>query len=41
LIAINGVLGQKHRVAMTSRPTHVPTAAAMESEMDFLEYWLK
>jgi len=41
LIAVNEVLGQKHRVAMTARPTHVPTAEALELELAFLEYWLK
>ena len=41
LVAINSVLGQRDRVAMTSRQTHVPTAAALELELDFLEYWLK
>lgn len=41
LIAINDLLGQKERVAMTARPTHVPTAEALEMELVFLEYWLK
>jgi dienelactone hydrolase len=41
LIAVNDLLGEKHRVAMTGRPTHVPTAEALELELDFLEYWLK
>lgn len=40
LIAVNEVLGHKHRVAMTSRPTHVPTAEALELELAFLEHWL-
>jgi hypothetical protein len=40
LIAVNGVLGHKRRVAMTARPTHVPTAEALELELAFLEYWL-
>jgi hypothetical protein len=26
---------------MTARPTHVPTADALELELTFLEYWLK
>jgi hypothetical protein len=41
LVAVNEVLGFKHRVAMTARPTHVPTAEALELELAFLEYWLK
>ncbi len=41
LIAVNEVLGQKHRVAMTARKSHVPTAEALELELAFLEYWLK
>lgn len=41
LVEVNQVLGQKNRVAMTSRTTHVPTAEALELELAFLEYWLK
>ena len=41
LIAVNRVLGQSQRVAMTARPTHVPTPEALELELSFLEYWLK
>ncbi len=41
LIAVNRVLGKKDRVFMTARPTHVPTPAALELEVDFLEYFLK
>ncbi len=41
LVAVNDVLGQKDRVALTARATHVPTAEALELEMAFLEYWLK
>jgi len=41
LIAVNEVLGQKGRVAMTARTSHVPTAEALELELAFLEYWLK
>jgi dienelactone hydrolase len=41
LIAVNELLGQKNRVAMTARKTHVPTPEALEGELDFLEYWLK
>jgi dienelactone hydrolase len=41
LVTVNELLGKKHRVAMTARLTHVPTAAALELELAFLEYWLK
>ena len=41
LVAVNRLLGFKDRVAMTARPTHVPTAEALAVELDFLEYWLK
>jgi len=41
LIAVNELLGQKQRVAMTARPSHVPTPEALELELAFLEYWLK
>jgi dienelactone hydrolase len=41
LVAINDLLGHKNRVAMTARPSHVPTAEALELELAFLEYWLK
>ena len=41
LIAVNDLLGHKHRVAMTARKTHVPTAEALAVELDFLEHWLK
>ena len=41
LLAVNELLGQKNRVAMTARPTHVPTPEALELELAFLEYWLK
>lgn len=41
LVAVNNVLGVKHRAALTSRKTHVPTSAALELELDWLEYWLK
>ena len=41
LIAVNDVLGRQHRVALTARPTHVPTAEALALELAFLEYWLK
>lgn len=41
LVAVNDLLGQKQRVAMTARPTHVPTTEALELELAWLEYWLK
>lgn len=41
LVAINDLLGHRDRVAMTSRKTHIPTAEALQLELDFLEYWLK
>jgi dienelactone hydrolase len=41
LVAVNDVLGYKGRVALTARSTHVPTPAALELELAFLEYWLK
>jgi dienelactone hydrolase len=41
LVAVTKLLGHSQRVAMTARATHVPTAAALELELAFLEYWLK
>jgi hypothetical protein len=41
LVAVNTLLGHKHRVAMTARGTHVPTPDALVLELAFLEYWLK
>ncbi|MGA2032502.1 MAG: hypothetical protein ABSG68_09615 [Thermoguttaceae bacterium] len=41
LVAVNELLGCKQRVALTSRPTHVPTPEALEQELAFLEYWLR
>jgi len=41
LIAVNELLGQKNRVAMTARKGHIPTPEALELELAFLEYWLK
>jgi hypothetical protein len=41
LIAVNNLLGQKNRVAMTARKGHIPTPEALEIELAFLEYWLK
>jgi dienelactone hydrolase len=41
LVAVNRVLGCKDRALLTARATHVPTAAALELELAFLEYFLK
>lgn len=41
LVAVNTMLGQQNRVALTARKTHVPTPEALELELAFLEYWLK
>jgi dienelactone hydrolase len=41
LVAVNALLGQRDRVAMTARSTHVPTPEALAVELDFLEYWLR
>ena len=41
LVAVNDVLGVKDRVALTARKTHVPTAEALELELNFLEFFLK
>jgi dienelactone hydrolase len=41
LVAVNTLLGQKNRVFLTARKTHVPTAEALELELAFLEYSLK
>jgi hypothetical protein len=41
LVAVNELLGYKHRVGLTARPTHVPTPEALELELRFLEHWLK
>jgi dienelactone hydrolase len=40
LVAVNHLLGRKHRVFLTARKTHVPTAEALELELTFLEYHL-
>jgi hypothetical protein len=40
LLAVNDLLGHKARVALTSRATHVPTPAALEMELAFLQYFL-
>jgi dienelactone hydrolase len=41
LVAVNDLLGKKQRVFLTARSSHIPTAAALGLELDFLEYWLK
>lgn len=41
LVAVNQLLGHKDRALLTARTTHVPTAAALELELAFLEYFLK
>lgn len=41
LVAVNELLGHKHRVAMTARRTHVPTPEALELELLFLQRWLQ
>jgi dienelactone hydrolase len=41
LVAVNHLLGYKNRAFLTARATHVPTAAALELELAFLEYFLK
>lgn len=41
LVAVNTLLGHKHRAFLTARKTHVPTAEALELELAFLEYFLK
>ena len=41
LVAVNSLLGHEKRVVMTARASHVPTPAALEIELEFLEFWLK
>jgi dienelactone hydrolase len=41
LVAVNALLGHKQRAFLTARKTHVPTAEALELELEFLEYFLK
>jgi dienelactone hydrolase len=41
LVAVNKVLGHKDRALLTARASHIPTPAALELELAFLEYWLK
>jgi hypothetical protein len=40
-IAVNRLLGKEHRVAMTNRPGHAPTAESNEKLYLFLEHVLK
>ncbi|MEW4567823.1 SGNH/GDSL hydrolase family protein [Tautonia sp. JC769] len=40
-LAVNALLGHDHRVAMTNRPGHRPTAESNEQIFDFLELVLK
>jgi hypothetical protein len=35
------VLGYRGRAFLTARATHIPTPAALELELAFLEYFLK
>lgn len=39
--AVNRLLGQENRVAMTNRPDHSPDAESNEHIYRFLEWWLK
>jgi tetratricopeptide (TPR) repeat protein len=41
LVAVNELLGYRHHAALTSRQGHIPTPAALEVELAFLEFWLK
>jgi dienelactone hydrolase len=41
LVAVNALLSHPHRVFLTARRTHVPTAEALDLELTFLEYFLK
>jgi hypothetical protein len=40
-IAVNNLLGYKHRVAMTNRPRHAPTPESNEQLYRFFEMFLK
>jgi len=40
LVAVNDLLGVKHRAFLTARKTHVPTTEALELELTFLEHFL-
>ena len=41
LVAVNGVLGAEHRVAMTNRPGHAPTPDSNELLYQFFEWALQ
>lgn len=41
LVSVNALLGHKNRVFLTKRKSHIPTAEALELEVDFLEYFAK
>jgi dienelactone hydrolase len=41
LVAVNSLLGRKHRAFLTARKTHAPTPEALQLELAFLEYFLK
>lgn len=41
LVKVDSLLGVRDRVALTARQGHIPTPAALELELAFLEYWLK
>ncbi len=40
-VAVNRLLGHSHRVALTSRPTHAPTAQSNGQIYDFFQWWLQ
>jgi hypothetical protein len=40
-IAVNELLGDQNRVAMTNRPEHAPNSASNEHIYSFFEYFLK
>ncbi len=40
-VAVNKILGFQNRVALTSRPTHLPNSESNEQAYLFLEYFLK
>ena len=39
-VAVNRLLGYDHRVAMTNRPAHAPTAESNEQAFQFLQHFL-
>lgn len=40
VVAVNKLLGYENRVGLTSRPTHIPNAEALETTLRFFEYFL-